>query len=291
MMPTTSRCARIGSLQVSAQRLVIPEIEQRDNEEPAGLFAIGSVMPTGGGPDLEHQNPVHPRCRHSMLSMAVHVSRYDPITDWYVDFTRAWGTESRAFLPDDLFERRVLDMACGHGELSRHLATRGASITAVDLSVNMLTHATNLESTQGLGIRYVHGDVTTTGWWDGDCFDGVVCNMALMDIDDLDAALETAAVVLRPGGWFSFSLLHPCFPGFRDGESEQLSSWPPDRGYAWEGWWTTDSDGVRGRVGANHWMLSTYLNAAVRAGFDLEEFAEPAFPVPRYLIARCRRRW
>lgn len=45
---------------VSAQRLVIPEIEQRDNEEPAGLFAVGSVMPTGGGPDLEHQNPRPP---------------------------------------------------------------------------------------------------------------------------------------------------------------------------------------------------------------------------------------
>ncbi|MGI8613117.1 MAG: class I SAM-dependent methyltransferase [Nocardioidaceae bacterium] len=221
--------------------------------------------------------------------MAVQVSRYDPITDWYVEFTRAWGTESRAFLPDDLSGQRVLDMACGPGGLSRHLAGRGAWVTGVDLSANMLIHATSLESTQRLGIRYVRGDVTTIDWWDGDCFDGVVCNMALMDIDDLDAAFETVAAVLGPGGWFSFSLLHPCFPGLRDGVSEQLSSWPPDRGYAAEGWWTTHSDGVRGRVGANHRMLSTYVNAALRAGFNLDEFAEPASEVPRYLIARCRR--
>ena len=228
-------------------------------------------------------------CRRSIFSMDVRLSRYDSITDWYVDFTRAWGIESRALLPDDVYGQRVLDMACGPGDLSRDLAGRGARVTWVGLSANMLTHATSLGSTQHLGIHYVRGDATTIDWWDGDCFDGVVCNMALMDIDDLDAALETAAVVLAPGGWFSFSLLHPCFPGLRDGASEQLSSWPPDRGYASEGWWTTGSDGVRGRVGANHRMLSTYLNAALRAGFNFDEFAEPASEVPRYLIARCRR--
>jgi len=36
-------------------------------------------------------------------------------------------------------------------------------------------------------------------------------------------------------------------------------------------------------------MLSTYLNATRRAGFDLEEFGEPAAQVPRFLIVRCRR--
>ena len=131
--------------------------------------------------------------------------------------------------------------------------------------------------------------MTTTEWWDGDVFDGVVCNMALMDIDDLDATMATAARVLNRGGWFSFSLLHPCFPGLRQGASEQLSSWPPDRGYASEGWWTTRGDGVRGRVGANHRMLSTYLNATLRAGFELAEFSEPAGQVPRFFIVRCRR--
>lgn len=146
------------------------------------------------------------------------------------------------------------------------------------------------ESTARGGIHYLLGDVTSTDWWDGESFDGVVCNMALMDIDDLDAALATVAAVLKPGGWFSFSILHPCFPGLRDGVSEQLSSWPPDRGYSAEGWWTTHGDGVRGRVGANHRMLSTYLNAVLRAGFDFDEFAEPTAAVPRYFIVRCRRR-
>jgi hypothetical protein len=86
-------------------------------------------------------------------------------------------------------------------------------------------------------------------------FDGIVCNMALMDVDDLDAAMTT-----------------------------------PDQGYAAEGWWTTHGDGVRGRVGANHRMLTTYLTATLRAGFEFEEFGESPAPVPRFFIARCRRR-
>jgi SAM-dependent methyltransferase len=221
--------------------------------------------------------------------MAIREARYDAATDWYVGFARGWAAEARPFLPGDLSGQQVLEMGCGLGDLSRHLAGHGAVVTGVDLSANMLGHARDQEAQQPLGIRYLVGDVATTDWWDGERFDGVVCNMALMDIDDLDGVMATAARVLGPGGWFSFSLLHPCFPGFRSETSEQLSSWPPDRGYAAEGWWTTHGDGVRGRVGANHRMLSTYLNATRRAGFELEEFGEPAAPVPRFFVVRCRR--
>jgi len=216
-------------------------------------------------------------------------ARYDAAADWYVGFARDWAAEARPFLPRDPSGQQVLDMGCGLGELSRLVAGLGASVTAVDVSARMVAHATRREEEQPVGIRYLVGDVTTTDWWDGGSFDGVVCNMALMDVDDLDGAMSTAARVLNPGGWFSFSLLHPCFPGLHDGASEQLSSWPPDRGYASEGWWTTHGDGVRGRVGANHRMLSTYVNATVRAGFALEEFGEPAAEVPRFLIVRCQK--
>lgn len=227
--------------------------------------------------------------RHSIVGMAAREARYDGVTDWYAGFARAWAAEASPFLPSDLTGQRVLEMACGLGELSRVMSGHGAAVTGVDLSSDMLQHALAEEAERPSGIRYQVGDVTTTDWWDGVVFDGVVCNMALMDIDDLDAAMVTAAEVLVPGGWFSFSLFHPCFPGLRTAGSEQLSSWPPDRGYAAEGWWTTNGDGVRGRVGAHHRMLSTYLNATLRSGFALAEFAEPAAQVPRFLIVRCRR--
>lgn len=112
--------------------------------------------------------------------------------------------------------------------------------------------------------------------------------MALMDIDDLHGALRAVATVLAPGGWFSFSVFHPCNPGGTSDTWSGLPSWPPDRGYAAEGWWTTEGDGVRGRAGANHRRLSTYLNAVVSAGLLPVEFAERGSSVPVILMARCR---
>ena len=58
---------------------------------------------------------------------------------------------------------------------------------------------------------------------------------------------------------------------------------------------------LRAKVGANHRMLSTYLNALVRHSLTLEAVVEPpqpaewaseapaAAPVPVYLVVRCRK--
>ena len=106
-------------------------------------------------------------------------TRYDAVAPWYADATRDWVPVCLPYLPDDLTGRRVLDLACGVGAVSRALAERGADVTAVDASAEMLRH------TATGSVRYRHGDATTTDWWDGEPFDGVVSNMALMDIDDL----------------------------------------------------------------------------------------------------------
>jgi SAM-dependent methyltransferase len=215
-------------------------------------------------------------------------ARYDAIADWYVQFTKDWDSEPHALLPGDLRGQRVLDLACGYGTASRYLARRGARVTGVDISAGLLSRARQLEACQQLGIGYIQGDATATGWWDGVAYDGVLCNMALMDIDDLDGALSTVAAVLAPAGWFSFSVFHPCYPGGRDGSWSGLPSWPPDDGYACEGRWSTGGEGVRGRAGVNHRMLSTYLNAVLRAGLVIEELAERGSSVPVVLIARRR---
>lgn len=220
--------------------------------------------------------------------MSSTTSRYDLHADWYLDYTRDWGSASADFIPDDLAGQHVLDLACGYGQLSRVLAARGAAVTGIDLSSRLLGRAQEIEADEPAGIRYRCADATSTGWWDTEPFDGVVCNMALMDIDDLDAALSTVVTVLKPGGWFNFSLFHPCFPG-ADDDPGSVPSWPPEQGYASEGWWTTQQTGVRGHIGANHRMLSTYLNAVLRAGLVFEELAEAPTLLPRLFVARCRR--
>lgn len=214
------------------------------------------------------------------------VARYDEAAEWYAELTRGWYREPALLIPDRVGGQRILDLACGQGHLSRWLAERGATVVAVDLSSGMLDVARR-ETDATTGIEFVQGDATTTHWWDGVGFDGVACHMALMDIDDLDGALTTAFRVLRPGGWLSFSVFHPCYPGGPEGSASGLPSWPPDGGYRREGWWTTHGEGVRGRVGAVHRMLSTYLNAAIRAGFRLTDFEEHGANVPTFLLVRA----
>ena len=194
---------------------------------------------------------------------------------------------------------RVLDLACGQGRVSRELARRGATVVGIDISDALLRRARAAERTEPLGVTYVRADATSPDALPNLMFDGVVCNFGLSDIDDLDAALTTVDRVLVDDGWLAFSILHPCFPGWDD---DAPSAWPPDRGYYAEGWWRAESTGYRATVGANHRMLSTYLNALVAHGLAVTDVVEPLpddawaarapdrTPVPVYLVVRCLKR-
>jgi SAM-dependent methyltransferase len=217
------------------------------------------------------------------------LARYDEFSEWYEEWIGGKPpliAEQPDLLPAVTGER-VLDIACGQGRMSRYLARLGAEVTGVDISAAMLGKA---RATGPEDIAYVCADVSgEPGWWDGRLFDGCTCELALMDIDDLAGTLSTVAAVLREGGWFVASIVHPCFPGSERGQS----SWPPGEGYDREGWWSSpdhSAEGVRIRVGATHRKLSTFLNGLRDAGLEAECFVEPPAPVPTYLLWRCRRR-
>jgi SAM-dependent methyltransferase len=230
------------------------------------------------------------------------VARYDEIADHYDSVVGDDVSDSVAAtlleLIGPLREARVLDLACGQGRVSRELARRGATVVGVDLSTRLLDKARAAEQNEPLGISYFHADATSPGALADEVFDGVVCHFGLSDIDDLGGVLATVSRVLASRGWFAFSIVHPCFPGVGD---EAPSSWPPGRGYYTEGWWLAGSPGFRGKVGANHRTLSTYVNQLVEHGLALEQVAEPKpdeewvsskpshDPVPVYLVVRCRK--
>jgi 2-polyprenyl-3-methyl-5-hydroxy-6-metoxy-1,4-benzoquinol methylase len=198
---------------------------------------------------------------------------------------------------------RICDLACGEGRVARYLADMGARVVGIDLSAKLLEIARRHEAAGPRGVEYRHADARGLPGALDSAFDGVVCNMALMDIADLEPALQSVARILRPRGWFVFSILHPCTNTARSGEMATPEGVGRFIGrYFSEGHWRSDTrTGPPGKVGAYHRTLSTYVNALTDAGFALERMREPQadgslaerWPgwaeAPAVLVARCRK--
>lgn len=230
------------------------------------------------------------------------IAAYDPIAEWYDERVGAGGPASDPVvgavleLAGDVTGLRVCDLACGQGLVARELARRGARVVGIDLSVRLLEFARRHEAAEPLGVFYQQEDAQELSGVEDESFDGVVCNLALMDIPDLPATLAAVQRVLRPGGWFAFSVTHPCFQLPR-GRVAGRGGVEVDADYFSEGFWRSDyPEGVRGKVGAHHRTLATYLNALGGASLSLERIIEPkptggvpeSVVVPKFLIARCK---
>jgi len=232
-------------------------------------------------------------------------ARYDDVADFY---EAGWPDSYDDAVSVALFAAvgelaglAVLDVACGHGRITRELARRRASrVVGLDVSAQLIQKATAAELGVPLGIRYVNVDLCAPSLLDGEVFDVVVCSFGLSDIDDLDRALSNVVRCLAGGGRFVFSILHPCFPGGGD----VSGSWPPQGGYSDERRWYADAPGstLRSQVGANHRMLSTYLNALRDHGLVLDQILEPGPPAswtrdrpevarfPVFLVVGCAKK-
>jgi ubiquinone/menaquinone biosynthesis C-methylase UbiE len=239
----------------------------------------------------------------------VSASAYDEIAEWYDAWAGSAIHEDDPFFPaveallGDIAGQHVCDLACGQGRVARHLAERGASIVGIDLSARLLEIARRHEQAAPQGITYLHADARSLNGIPDSTFDGVLCFMALMDIAGLAPTLHTVARILRPAGWFVFATLHPCFNTPRSGEMVSADGWVRTiGGYFSEGYWRSDArTGPPGKVGAYHYMLSTYLNTLFEAGLTLEQVSEPRATVglaterpiwaevPAVFAARCRK--
>lgn len=118
--------------------------------------------------------------------------RYD-LVNRLMTFGMDRGWRRRAVASLDLPDQaRVLDLACGTGDLCRDLERAGYRAIGVDLSIGMLTHA---RTDQPL----VQGDALRLPLPDG-AVDGVVSGFALRNFVDLDAVFAELGRVVRPGG-------------------------------------------------------------------------------------------
>jgi SAM-dependent methyltransferase len=89
----------------------------------------------------------------------------------------------------DVSGRRILDMATGTGRAALALANRGAIVTGVDASCEMLSVARTRAADAGLSIEFAEGDAHALTFPDR-AFDAVVCLRMLMHVPDWRKALS-----------------------------------------------------------------------------------------------------
>ncbi len=94
---------------------------------------------------------------------------------------------------------RVLDVACGTGNVAIPLARRGAQVTGVDIATNLLVQARDRAATEGMEITFDEGDAEQLPYADA-TFDAVVTMFGAMFAPRPELVVSEFARVLKPGG-------------------------------------------------------------------------------------------
>ena len=102
---------------------------------------------------------------------------------------------------------RCLEIGCGTGKNTVWLMEKAASVTAVDLSEEMLGKArTKITAAH---VQFVQADITQPWSFAATQFDLVGFSLVLEHIELLSPVIKKAADALKPGGYLYISELHP----------------------------------------------------------------------------------
>ena len=230
------------------------------------------------------------------------VEIWDEISAWWDDKIGD-GNTAQDYLIEPTQERlldlkpgdRVLDIACGAGRFTRRMADSGARITAIDHSKAFIDRAK--QRSQGyednIVFRVVNAvDTDAVMALPGSPFGAAVCTMGLMDMAVITPLAESLANLVKPGGKFVFSVLHPAFhsDGNRNtierefdthGARDRFGVWVPEylRSRSYLG------TGIRCQPRPHryfHRPLGELLRVFLDRGFMLTAFEEPRFPPEAY---------
>jgi len=189
--------------------------------------------------------------------------------------------------PDD----RILDVACGAGRFTRRIASLGARVVAFDGSTAFVARARE-RTPADAPIEYCVLDAANDEQMRSlgvGGFDKAVCTMALMDMPEIGPLFRGLARVLRPGGAFVFSVLHPCFHSPPMQRFAEIYDEADGRSGARAGIKVSSylspsarkTEGILGQPEPQfvfHRPLSLLLQPGFDAGFAVDAFAEPRLP-------------
>ena len=170
-----------------------------------------------------------------------------------------------SLLPD-VNGKKVLDAGCGPGVYSEWLNDRGAEVVAVDASTKMV-ELTQRRLNRTTNIRQADLSQPLT-FLDSSSFDIVLSALVLNYIENWATPFAEFHRVLRPGGYFVFSVQHPFsdYTYFKSNDyfaTELVAS-------EWRGFGST-----RVQMPCFRRSLQDTINPLIKAGFRLERILEP----------------
>ena len=174
-----------------------------------------------------------------------------------------------ALIPD-VTGRHILDAGCGSGFYAEQLVRRGANVTAVDGSAEMLKHAERRLSQLGfLGTRpgasvRVADLMQPLDFLSDHSVDGIIAPLVLHYFRDWRQTLDEFRRVLHRGGWLVLSTHHPATEAARFDVANYFATEPLQDYWSWVG-----------NVRFFRRPLTAITGALADAGFLIERLVEP----------------
>jgi len=106
------------------------------------------------------------------------------------------------------FDSKVLDVACGTGNVALPLARAGHRVTGVDIAPNLLVQARERAASEGLAVVFDEGDAEELPYQDG-TFDVVLTMFGAMFAPRPELVASELARVLKPGGRLAMANWNP----------------------------------------------------------------------------------
>lgn len=214
--------------------------------------------------------------------------------DW-VRWARAPGHDSYWRFHRDAFlplipeaPRRLLDLGCGEGRLSRDLRAAGYDVTGVDASPAMVEAACEADPSG----TYLVTDAASLPFPDA-AFDDVIAFMSLHDMDDMVSGIADAVRVMKPRGHLCIAVVHPINSAGSFESEDPAANFVIDGAYmqTWDYTEAIDRDGLPMTFSSVHRPLSEYFSVLQRHGLVVDRLSEVGEDVTSVAAAPRRLRW
>ena len=176
---------------------------------------------------------------------------------------------------EDITNKSILDLGCGLGHFSEELSKLGAkNVLGIDISEKEISYATSHHKPTNVEYKVLNAlNLTELN----QTFDIISSGIVVDYVENFDELLKQVYNCLNNDGIFVFSQVHP----FSTSPKEKRK-WLCDEksryiyqlcDYSFEG--KREMNYFDGKVEMYHRTFSTLINSILKAGFNIEQIAEP----------------